>query len=86
MAVDYASKGIRVNADGPGSINTPFLQKYLDGLPDPAAGMADIRAAHPLGRWAELEEIADAIIFLLSPKATFVTGQMLMVDGGYSAR
>ena len=86
MAVDYASHGIRVNAVGPGSINTPFLTRYLDGLEDPAQGERDIRAAHPLGRWAEPDEIADAIIYLAGPASSFVTGQMLMVDGGYSAR
>ncbi|MET0256323.1 MAG: SDR family oxidoreductase [Luteibacter sp.] len=86
MAVDYASHGIRVNAVGPGSINTPFLTRYLDGLDDPAQGERDIRAAHPLGRWAEPEEIADAIVYLAGPGSSFVTGQMLMVDGGYSAR
>ncbi|MET0616811.1 MAG: SDR family oxidoreductase [Luteibacter sp.] len=86
MAVDYASHGIRVNAVGPGSINTPFLTRYLDGLDDPAQGERDIRAAHPLGRWAEPEEIADAIVYLAGPASSFVTGQMLMVDGGYSAR
>ena len=59
--------------------------KYLDGLPDPEAGMADIKAAHPLGRWAEPEEIADAIILPISPKGD-LRDQMLMVDGGYSAR
>lgn len=51
MAVDYASRGIRVNAVGAGSINTPFLTRYLDGMEDPVAAMAAIKAAHPLGRW-----------------------------------
>jgi NAD(P)-dependent dehydrogenase (short-subunit alcohol dehydrogenase family) len=86
MAVDYAGHGTRVNAVGPGSINTPFLTRYLNGLEDPAQGERDIRAAHPLGRWAEPEEIADAIVYLAGAGSSFVTGQMLMVDGGYSAR
>jgi NAD(P)-dependent dehydrogenase (short-subunit alcohol dehydrogenase family) len=86
MAVDYASYGIRVNAVGPAAINTPFLQKYLDGLEDPVAGAAAVKAAHPLGRWAEPQEIADAIRFLVGSGSSFVTGQILMVDGGYTAR
>ncbi|MDQ0469647.1 SDR family NAD(P)-dependent oxidoreductase [Labrys wisconsinensis] len=86
MAVDYASRGIRVNAVGAGSINTPFLTRYLEGLDDPAAGEAAIRSAHPIGRWAEPKEIADAILYLAGPGASFVTGHILMADGGYSAR
>ena len=86
MAVDYAGYGIRVNAVGAGSINTPFLTRYLEGMADPAAAEAAIRAAHPLGRWAEPAEIADAILYLASPAASFVTGQILMADGGYSTR
>jgi NAD(P)-dependent dehydrogenase (short-subunit alcohol dehydrogenase family) len=86
MAVDYAGKGIRVNAVGPGSIDTPFLRQYLEGLDDPAAGEVAIKSAHPMGRWAQPEEIADAIIFLIGPASSFVTGQILMVDGGYTAR
>lgn len=86
MAVDYASRGIRVNAVGAGSINTPFLTRYLEALDDPAAGEAAIKSAHPLGRWAEPNEIADAILYLSSHQASFVTGQILMADGGYSAR
>lgn len=86
MAVDYAGRGIRVNAVGPGSINTPFLTKYLQGLDDPSAGEEAIKGAHPIGRWAEPEEIADAILYLIGPQASFVSGHMLMVDGGYSAR
>lgn len=86
MAIDYAADGVRVNAVGPGSINTPFLQKYLDGLEDPEAGAVEIKRAHPLNRWAEPEEVADAILFLSGSASSFVTGQILMVDGGYSAR
>jgi dihydroanticapsin dehydrogenase len=86
MAIDYAAKGIRVNAVGAGSINTPFLTRYLEGLADPAAGEAAIKSAHPLGRWAEPGEIADAILYLAGSNASFVTGQILMADGGYSAR
>ena len=51
-----------------------------------AAGEAAIKSAHPLGRWAEPKEIADAIFYLSGPAASFVTGQILMADGGYSAR
>lgn len=86
MAVDYASYGIRVNAVGPGSVDTPFLHRYLNSLDDPAAGAVAIKAAHPLGRYAEPSEIAETIKFLIGPGASFVTGHMLMVDGGYSAR
>jgi NAD(P)-dependent dehydrogenase (short-subunit alcohol dehydrogenase family) len=86
MAIDYADRGIRVNAVGPGSVDTSFLQKYLEGLENPAAGAADIKRAHPLGRWAEPEEVADAIVFLAGPTSSFVTGHILMVDGGYSAQ
>jgi NAD(P)-dependent dehydrogenase (short-subunit alcohol dehydrogenase family) len=86
MAVDYASCNIRVNAVGAGSINTPFLTRYLEGMDDPSAAEMAIKAAHPLGRWAEPSEIADAICYLASSASSFVTGQILMADGGYSAR
>ena len=51
-----------------------------------APGEAAVKAAHPLGRWAQPDEIADAIVYLASSSASFVTGQILMADGGYSAR
>lgn len=86
MAVDHAALGIRVNAVGPGSINTRFLQRYLDRLADPVRGAAEIRAARPLGRIATPEEIAESIPFLIGPASSSVTGYMLMADGGYTAR
>jgi NAD(P)-dependent dehydrogenase (short-subunit alcohol dehydrogenase family) len=86
MAVDYAPHGIRVNSVAPGSIDTPFLQRYLDDQPDPAAAERDIKAAHPLGRIGTPAEMAEAIAFLVSDQSSFVTGAILSADGGYVAR
>ena len=84
MAIDYARKGIRVNAICPGFIDTPLLRSTLD-----IEGMAQIkekiREAHQLGRFGLPEEIANAVLFMASEEASFVTGQALPVDGGYLA-
>jgi NAD(P)-dependent dehydrogenase (short-subunit alcohol dehydrogenase family) len=84
MAIDYARMGIRVNAVCPGFIETPMLAGVL-GLPEMAEQLARIREAHQLGRLGKPEEIAAAILFLASDDASFVTGQALAVDGGYTA-
>ncbi|MCE0484691.1 MAG: SDR family oxidoreductase [Methylacidiphilales bacterium] len=85
LAVEYASRNIRVNAVGPGAIDTPFLTRYFDAQPDPEATRKAVAAAHPMGRWAQPEEVASTIVYLASSEASFVTGTILMVDGGYTA-
>lgn len=79
-AMEYAAKGIRINAVGPGFIKTPLLtenldQEMLDGL----AGM------HPIGRIGTPEEVSALTCFLLSDRASFITGSYHLVDGGYTA-
>ena len=84
MAIDYGRSGIRVNAVCPGFIATPMLEGVfeMDGM---EAVLADITAAHQLGRLGRAEEIAAAALFLCSRDASFVTGVSLPVDGGYTA-
>ena len=86
LAVEYADRGIRVNAVAPGAIDTPFLARHLDAQPDRATAEADVNRAHPMGRYASPREIAETIAFLASPASSFMTGAILMADGGYTAR
>lgn len=86
LAVDLASERIRCNAVAPGSIGGEFLNDYLGGLPDPDEARRTIIAAHPIARVAEPAEIAEPVVFLLSDRASFITGAVLAADGGYTAR
>jgi NAD(P)-dependent dehydrogenase (short-subunit alcohol dehydrogenase family) len=81
-----APEGIRVNAVCPGPVNTPMLPGFLAKASADAGSVAEVYASRvPLGRVAEPEEIAQAVLFLASDAASFVTGVALPVDGGYTA-
>jgi NAD(P)-dependent dehydrogenase (short-subunit alcohol dehydrogenase family) len=80
LAVEWADRGIRVNAVAPGTIQT----EAVAALPEDYK--APMKEAHPIGRLGEPSEVANAILFLASDEASFVTGAILPVDGGYLAR
>lgn len=87
MALDCAPLHIRVNAVCPGHTRTPMGNGFIAAQPDPAAFVKEfINVQHPIGRMAEPEEVARAVLFLASEDASFVTGSILAVDGGYTAR
>jgi NAD(P)-dependent dehydrogenase (short-subunit alcohol dehydrogenase family) len=75
-----------VNAVAPGAIDTPFLQTAIAGAPDVDEVMRMIAADHPLGRISTPAEIAEIVLFLASPRSSFVTGAILMADGGFTAK
>jgi NAD(P)-dependent dehydrogenase (short-subunit alcohol dehydrogenase family) len=82
LAVEWAARGVRVNAVAPGYIGTPMVEQALEvGL----LAADELAGRTPLGRVASPAEIADAVVFLASPAARYVTGQTLVVDGGYLA-
>ena len=82
-ALEYATQGIRVNAICPGAIQTEMIDRIIND--DPGA-QASFRAMHPMNRMGQPEEIADAVVWLCSEQASFVTGHTLPVDGGMVAR
>ncbi len=78
-ALEYAAAGIRINAVSPGVIRTPGLEKYFAEHPKMAE---PLKRSAPMNRLGEPEEIAEAVVFLCSDRASFITGQLLAVDGG----
>lgn len=82
MAGDYARFGIRVNALCPGWVDTPFNAPFITQMGGRAAIEAYVREKVPMGRWASVDEIAESILFLVSPRSSYMTGQILVVDGG----
>jgi NAD(P)-dependent dehydrogenase (short-subunit alcohol dehydrogenase family) len=79
LALAYAQEGIRVNAVAPGWIATPLTQALQE---DEGRSQAILERT-PLGRWGEPEDVAQAVVFLCSPAAAFITGTIVPVDGGY---
>jgi NAD(P)-dependent dehydrogenase (short-subunit alcohol dehydrogenase family) len=86
IAVDYAPDAIRCNCVSPGDMETPMIQKYFEATPDPAAARAEMEAAYPGKRIAQPRQVAQAVLFLASDEASFVSGTYILVDGGLTAK
>jgi NAD(P)-dependent dehydrogenase (short-subunit alcohol dehydrogenase family) len=87
IALDCAPHNIRVNAICPGHTRTPMGDSFIAAQAEPERFVNEfINAQHPIGRMAEAEEVARAILFLASDDASFLTGSIVAADGGYSAR
>lgn len=79
--MEYAAQGVRINAVGPAFIDTPLLSKNLD-----QAVLDQLASLHPMGRIGRSEEVSALTYFLLSDRASFITGSYHLVDGGYTSR
>jgi 2-keto-3-deoxy-L-fuconate dehydrogenase len=84
MAADHVGEGIRVNCVSPGTVNTPWVQRLLASAEDPEAEAAGLAARQPTGRLVEPDDVAQAVVYLASPRSGAVTGTSLAVDGGMS--
>jgi NAD(P)-dependent dehydrogenase (short-subunit alcohol dehydrogenase family) len=84
MALDHARHNVRINALCPGWVDTPFNDPFIAQMGGRQAIEAYVGKQIPLGRWASVDEIAEAILFLASDRSAFMTGHALVIDGGES--
>jgi NAD(P)-dependent dehydrogenase (short-subunit alcohol dehydrogenase family) len=82
LAIDHVGQGIRVNAVCPGTVDSPWVRRLVE---DVGESLDDLRARQPMGRLGSAEEIAQAVLYLASDAAAFVTGSALVIDGGLTA-
>jgi NAD(P)-dependent dehydrogenase (short-subunit alcohol dehydrogenase family) len=82
IAIDYGKYGVRINALCPGWVDTPFNDAFTRQMGGREALLAYIKDKIPMGRFASVEEIAEAILFLASDRSSFMTGHALVIDGG----
>jgi NAD(P)-dependent dehydrogenase (short-subunit alcohol dehydrogenase family) len=81
-ALEYSPQGIRINAVSPAAIDTEMIDRLADGM---NTKKHDLTKFHPIGRLGRVEEVAEAVLWLCSDKASFVTGHSLIIDGGFTA-
>jgi 2-keto-3-deoxy-L-fuconate dehydrogenase len=82
LAVDHVNEGVRVNAVCPGTVDTPWVRRLVE---EAGESLAELTARQPLGRLGTAEEVAEAVAYLASDAASFVTGSVLVIDGGLTA-
>jgi NAD(P)-dependent dehydrogenase (short-subunit alcohol dehydrogenase family) len=85
-ALDFADRGVRVNAMCPGFVETPLALEVVKQEPDPVAVLEAKRRMHAIPRAGKLDEMGELAVYLASDSAAFMTGQAIAIDGGYSAR
>ncbi len=86
LALEYAGRGVTVNAISPGFTDTPLAQAWFDEQPDPARARAETEARQPPGRLCRPEEVAAVAALLASDEARFILGENIVIDGGVSIR
>jgi NAD(P)-dependent dehydrogenase (short-subunit alcohol dehydrogenase family) len=85
-AIDHIAEGVRVNCICPGTVDTPWVRRITEDLPEPEAARAVMRARQPHGRLVSAQEIAAMAAFLASDEAGSIVGAAMIVDGGLTAR